>query len=90
MAHQVITIPYCADPDSLARPLPSKEEIQNSPQLSGDQSTHKVARVDDYFVVKYGPQVDVLEGENMMFTRPNTSVRVPKVYAMYANPTNNK
>ena len=42
-----------------------------------------VTAVGEHFVVKYGPKVKLQEGENMLFVRQTTQIRVPTVYALF-------
>jgi len=43
----------------------------------------KVVRVSSHFAIKYGLLVDFIEGENMVFVRESTNIRVPTLYAMF-------
>ncbi|EEQ34510.1 hypothetical protein McanMca71_002511 [Microsporum canis] len=80
-----VEIPYFAS--DLPCPLPSNAEIEEAPE-SVDHNGYKVVRVGDSYVVKYGHsvQLDLIEGENMIFIRHATRIRVPKVYALYTVP----
>ncbi|CAK7267355.1 hypothetical protein SEPCBS119000_002506 [Sporothrix epigloea] len=69
--------------DSLPEPLPSLEAIENAPVISEDYSTKHIAFFGNSYVVKYGYDVEPLEADNMRFVRQNTTVRVPRVYAVY-------
>ncbi|KAK6376143.1 hypothetical protein LTS17_007394 [Exophiala oligosperma] len=59
------------------------DAIKNSTEVLCDQSARRVVGVGPHFVVKYGLQVDLEEGWNMMFFKNTTSVVVPKVYALF-------
>ncbi|PGH23155.1 hypothetical protein AJ80_02787 [Polytolypa hystricis UAMH7299] len=86
-----ISIVYSAKPADLPRPLPTKEEIENSRDILSDQTARKVVGVvGQHFIVKYGRGLDFLEGENMLFVQKSTTVRVPRVYALYEDSTDNK
>jgi hypothetical protein len=41
-------------------------------------------------VVKFGKNVNLVEGENMLFVQENTNVPIPQVYALYSNPQMDK
>ncbi|KAF4615580.1 hypothetical protein G7Y89_g15293 [Cudoniella acicularis] len=84
-----ITLPYYAQHDELPCPLPSKEQIHSSEELFLDYGQgRKVAGVGSEFVVKYGFNVELIEGENMLFVAQikDKYVRAPKVYALYEDP----
>lgn len=50
----------------------------------------RVVQVDSHFAVKFGKAVDLIEGENMLYVLVNTNIPVPRVYALYSNPTTGK
>jgi hypothetical protein len=70
-------LPYFADPVSLPGKLPSREDIESDGHLLSKTAGRKIVSVGKHFVVKYGMQVDLLEGENMLFLQQNTLVPVP-------------
>lgn len=71
-------------------PLPTDTEIENAPDISLAYGGRRVVGVGQHFVVKFGPGVDLLEGENMLFVQKNTNIRVPRVYALYTNSESGK
>ena len=80
------TLPYFAPADTVPAPLPTVAEIRASTNVlspAGPNKTSKVVRVGRHFIVKYGPGVSLQEGENMLFVRQATNVRVPTVYALF-------
>ncbi|CAG8962050.1 hypothetical protein HYFRA_00005092 [Hymenoscyphus fraxineus] len=86
-----ITLPFYAPPAELPCALPTKDQIHNSQELFLDYgSGRKVVGVGPNFVVKYGRNVELIEGENMHFIAQLNSkaVRVPRLYALYEDPTN--
>ena len=87
-----ISFPYYAASASLPAALPTLEEIDSSRDVFCDQSARKVVGVGDYFVVKYGLAVDLMEGENMIFVRQVAAdaVPVPRIYALFRNANNKK
>jgi hypothetical protein len=50
----------------------------------------KIAGVGPHFVVKYGLQIDLAEGRNMVYIGETTSVPVPRFYALFKDPIGNK
>lgn len=79
-----LNLPYFADPASLPARLPSLEEIESTGHLLSQTAGRRVVSVSEHFVVNYGMQVDLLEGEKMMFIEQQTShVPVPRVYALF-------
>ena len=77
---------FRAPEDRLPAPLPTVADITSSqgPDILDDRhSGVKVVRVNSHFAIKYGRLVDFLEGENMVFVRKSTKIRVPELYAMF-------
>ncbi|KAM5362224.1 hypothetical protein ACJZ2D_012664 [Fusarium nematophilum] len=70
-------------PDLLPAPLPSSEEIENSPTVIKKFTASATVRVGASYVVKYGPQVELIEAENIRYIRQHTDVLVPTVFAIY-------
>lgn len=85
-----IQILYHAPPEELPSELPTKDAIESSKEILCEQSARKVVGVGSHFVVKYGLQVDLEEGQNMIFIKSTTSVSVPKVYALFKDVESNK
>ncbi|KAG4422248.1 hypothetical protein IFR04_004628 [Cadophora malorum] len=81
-----IALPFYATADTLPQSLPTEDEIESSLEVFVDQTARKVVGVGPNFVVKYGLAVDLIEGENMLHIAQNTSVPVPRIYALYSNP----
>jgi hypothetical protein len=80
-----ISLPYYADPKDLPCRLPTKEEIESSKDILSDQTARIVVGVGPHFVVKYGIAIDPTEGGNILFVRQNTSIPVPRLYAVYTD-----
>jgi aminoglycoside phosphotransferase (APT) family kinase protein len=59
------------------------EEIEESVDALQQTSAHHTVRLCDSFVVKFGVDVDPVEGENLLFIRANTNLAVPQVFAIY-------
>lgn len=77
-----IALPYFAADVPAALPL--EAERRASPDLVDNFKDRRIVGVGEHFVVKYGGHVNLLEGENLLFLREHTSVRGPRVYALYS------
>ncbi|KAF2800996.1 kinase-like protein [Melanomma pulvis-pyrius CBS 109.77] len=82
------SLPYYANPTTIPAQLPTIEEIGAAQGILSDKLATKVVAIGDHFVVKYGPQVDLLEGETMLFLQNCLSVPVPRIYALFWSPNN--
>jgi hypothetical protein len=89
-ACQRIALPFHAAESSLPAPIPSKSDIEKSQNILLDYTGRKVVTVGKHFVVKYGLGVDLMEGENLLFVHRNTSIRVPRVYALFTDDNDGK
>jgi serine/threonine protein kinase len=80
-----ITLPFYAPAEDLPAKLPTKEDVDSSKEfLSGQYAVGKrVVGIGSHFIVKYGPQVDLVEGQTMILIKHETSLSVPKVYALF-------
>jgi hypothetical protein len=85
-----IQIPYHVPLEELPSELSTKDAIESSKEVLCEQSARKVVGVGSHFVVKYGLQVDLAEGQNMIFIKITTSVSMPKVYALFKDVQSNK
>ena len=81
-------IPFYAT--DLPCPLPTDAEIENAPDISLEYGGRRIVGVGLHFVVKFGPGVNLLEVENMLFIRENTNISVPRIFALYSNPESGK
>jgi len=77
------TLPYYAPAGVLPAPLPTMDEIRASETGWFRLFGARIVRVNEHFVVKHGPDVQLQEGQNMLFVRQATSIRVPTVYALF-------
>lgn len=81
---------YFAPRDALPCDLPTRAEIECSDEIMCEQTGRRVVGVNAYFVVKYGLPADLHEGLVMLHIARNTSVSVPKVFALYQDPEDGK
>jgi hypothetical protein len=79
------SLPYFADDQSLPATIPTVHEIESAIDIFSDTTGRKVVGVGTHFVIKYGVQVDPLEGKTMLFLGQSTLVPVPRIYAMFQN-----
>ncbi|KAI1176596.1 hypothetical protein F4777DRAFT_264844 [Nemania sp. FL0916] len=82
-----IQLPYFAPAHTLPAALPTTDEILLSTDFlspSWERGKKTVVRVGEHFIAKYGTRVKSIEGENMLFVGAQTSIPVPRVYAIYA------
>ncbi|KAE8348077.1 hypothetical protein BDV28DRAFT_144391 [Aspergillus coremiiformis] len=82
------TLPYYAA--DIPCPLPTDTEIDKAPDISLEYGGRRVVAIGQHLVVKFGKGVNLTEGENKLFIHENTNIRVPKVYALYSNPSTDK
>jgi hypothetical protein len=76
---------YMVDDANLPAKLPTVKEIESATEIFSDIAGRKVVGVGDHFVVKYGIQVNLLEGETQFFLRQATTVPVPRICALFRN-----
>ncbi|KAH8165040.1 hypothetical protein CIB48_g3187 [Xylaria polymorpha] len=88
--HTPIKLPYFA-PAPI--PLPTYEEIVAQASFNSIvlDSGRVIVKIGEHFIVKYGKDVNFVEGENMLIVRQYTSLPIPMLYAMYKHePSGNK
>lgn len=77
-------LPFFAPKSRLPAPLPPPEVIEGSGELLQQHIGRRVVRFGNCYIIKYGMNVSLTEGENMLFVRETTSVSVPEVFALYS------
>ncbi|EON63198.1 hypothetical protein W97_02425 [Coniosporium apollinis CBS 100218] len=85
-----ISLPYYVDAATLPAGLPTLDEIESSQDVLVEQTGRKVVGVGQYYIVKYGRAVELMEGEIMLFLGQVTAVPVPRIYALCKDPSNKK
>ncbi|KAI1299087.1 hypothetical protein F5Y03DRAFT_386353 [Xylaria venustula] len=69
--------------DRFPTSLPLVDEIESSPDIIKTLFDRRIVRVREKFVVKYGPGVQPVEGENMAFAQQHLKGLMPRVVAEY-------
>ncbi|KAH7317409.1 phosphotransferase enzyme family protein [Rhexocercosporidium sp. MPI-PUGE-AT-0058] len=69
------SLPFYETSERLAAPLPTLEETTG----------RRIVRVGHHFLVKYSLNVNLIEGENMLFVGHSSNVPLPQVYAVYTD-----
>ncbi|KAI8626960.1 kinase-like domain-containing protein [Xylariaceae sp. FL1651] len=78
-----LDLPYYAPINSLPGPLPTFGEIVDSTRVLGTNVFRRTVRVGKHYVAKFGTGVKALEGQNMLFVKQQTNIRIPDIYAIY-------
>lgn len=58
----LLSLPYYAETATLPPGLPTKDEIEFSQDILVEQDGRNVVGIGQHYVVKYGLQVDLMEG----------------------------
>ncbi|KAG9253141.1 kinase-like domain-containing protein [Emericellopsis atlantica] len=77
-------LPYYAPDWRLPTPLPSPHIIEENGEILQEQTGRRVVRFGNCYIIKYGSNVSLTEGKNMLFVRETQSVQVPEVFALYS------
>lgn len=81
-----VALPFYMPAEGLPVPLPSASEIASSKHVILAQHGERfIVRVGEHYVVKYGRDIDLIEGENMLFVRQSCDIGVPQVYAIFCD-----
>lgn len=81
---ETLSRPFFALQSRLPAPLPTAEEIEASSEVLQEYTGRRVVRFGDHYVIKYGLNVSLTEGENMVLIRKILPDQVPEVYALYS------
>ncbi|KAH6634447.1 kinase-like domain-containing protein [Chaetomium sp. MPI-SDFR-AT-0129] len=78
-------LPYYAPANKLPAPLPTVEEILAATEFTPPNTVHerKIPVLKGCYAVKYGRDITLQEGENMLFIERYTNVPIPAVYAIF-------
>lgn len=77
-------LPFFAPESRLPAPLPSAEAIEKSEETLQEQTGRRIVRLGNSYIVKYGLNVSLTEGENMLLIREIGSIPIPEVFALYS------
>ncbi|KJZ70457.1 hypothetical protein HIM_10159 [Hirsutella minnesotensis 3608] len=80
----IYQLPFFAPESRLPIPLPSPQDIERSGVVLHEYTGRRVVRFSNYFVIKYGLNVSLTEGENMLFVRQTQSFPAPEVFALFS------
>ena len=78
-------LPFFAASDRLPEPLPTLEAITTSQDVLQESTGRRIVRIGHHFLIKYGLNVNLIEGENMLFVAQFSNIPVPQVYAIYSD-----
>ncbi|PMB69624.1 hypothetical protein BM221_004268 [Beauveria bassiana] len=76
--------PFFAPEDQLPASLPPPEVIASAGVVLQEYTGRRVVRSGESYIIKYGLNVSLTEGENMLFLKQNQMISVPEVYALYS------
>lgn len=79
------SLPYFATLGSLPAPLPTTDAIKASQDVLHESTGRRVVRVGRHFLIKYGSNVTLIEGENILFVGQHHNLSVPRIYAVYSD-----
>ncbi|OWT42296.1 phosphotransferase enzyme family protein [Pochonia chlamydosporia 170] len=83
-AETICQLPFFALQSRLPAPLPTAEEIETSSELIQEYTGRRIVRFGDHYIIKYGLNVSLVEGENMLLIGKILPAHVPEVYALYS------
>ncbi|KAI5464341.1 phosphotransferase family protein, partial [Mariannaea sp. PMI_226] len=83
-----VQLPYFRDATELPGPLPTLNEIHNSPSNLSPRrkamgGSGGVCCIRDIYLVKYGTSVTENEGNALLFIENHSKISTPRLYAMY-------
>jgi hypothetical protein len=81
-----LSLPYFANDQTLSATLPTVHEIESSVEVFSETTRRKVVGVGTHYVVKYGVQVLLFEGETQLFVAQSTLIPAPMIYALFQKP----
>ncbi|KAK8141920.1 hypothetical protein G3M48_009681 [Beauveria asiatica] len=76
--------PFFAPKDRLPAPLPPPEVIASADVVLEEYTGRRVVRFGDSYVIKYGSNVSLTEGETLLFLKETQTIAVPEVFALYS------
>lgn len=76
--------PFFAPEERLPAPLPTREAIISAEVVLEEYTGRRVVQLGTSYIVKYGSNVTLTEGENLLFLKETRTIRVPEVFALYS------
>ncbi|KAG5959168.1 hypothetical protein E4U57_000855 [Claviceps arundinis] len=84
MDDQPIQLPYFAPQSRLPIPIPAVQDIEREAVVLHERDGRRVVLFNNHFVIKYGLDVSLTEGENMLFVRQTQPLLAPEVFALFS------
>ncbi|KAG6297648.1 hypothetical protein E4U45_005420 [Claviceps purpurea] len=84
MDDQPLQLPYFAPQSRLPIPIPAVQDIERDAVVLHERDGRRVVRFGNDFVIKYGLDVSLTEGENMLFVRQTQPLLAPEVFALFS------
>ncbi|KAG5977799.1 hypothetical protein E4U56_006918 [Claviceps arundinis] len=84
MDDKPLPLPYFAPQSRLPIPIPSVQDIEREAVVLHERDGRLVVRFGNHFVIKYGLDVSLTEGENMLFVRQTQPLLAPEVFALFS------
>ncbi|KAG6105587.1 hypothetical protein E4U14_005045 [Claviceps sp. LM454 group G7] len=84
MDYKPLPLPYFAPKSRLPIPIPAVQDIEHEAVVLHEQDGRRVVRFGNHFVIKYGLDVSLTEGENMLFVRQTQPLLAPEVFALFS------
>lgn len=76
--------PFFAPKDRLPAPLPPPEVIASAGVVLKEYTGRRVVRFGESYIIKYGLNVSLTEGETLLFLKETQTISVPEVFALYS------
>ncbi|KAG6032752.1 hypothetical protein E4U40_005957 [Claviceps sp. LM458 group G5] len=84
MEDQPLQLPYFAPESRLPIPIPAVQDIERDAVVLHEREGRRVVRFSNHFVIKYGLDVSLTEGENMLFVHHTQPLLAPEVFALFS------
>ncbi|KAJ3499406.1 hypothetical protein NLG97_g347 [Lecanicillium saksenae] len=77
-------VPFFAPKDRLPAPLPPPEVIASAGVVLEEYTGRRVVQFGESYIIKYGLNVSLTEGETLLFLKESQTIPVPEVFALYS------
>ena len=81
---EVLELPFFAPDSRLPAPLPSPDDIETKGEVLQNYTGRRIVRCRNCYIIKFGSNVSLIEGENMLLVRQTQSIPVPEIFALYS------